>query len=115
MPSSLASAAICSVLRVILRVVSVMAVSRCLAILYLSMILPTLSPILSAPTRRPSATAARVLASAVWVAAGDEAFPGVVGVADLGEVLLVEQRQLQRLPVDGQLRDRGCPERGQPA
>src|SRR6266511_262966 len=109
MPSSLASAAICSVLRVILRVVSVMAVSRCLAILYLSMILlvlvddlADLEPDLVRANQaafgdrgqglgeRGLGGGEQFLAFAgpffgeVGVAAGAEAFPGVVGVADLG-------------------------------
>ena len=49
------------------------------------------------------------------VAAGDEAFPGVVGVADLGEVVLVEQGRLQRPAFGGEGLDRRCPQRGQPA
>jgi hypothetical protein len=36
------------------------------------------------------------------VAAGDQPLAGVVGVADLGEVLLVEQAHLQRPVVGGQ-------------
>ena len=49
------------------------------------------------------------------VAAGDEAFPGVVGVADLGEVRLVEQGLLQGPVRDGQGGDRGGAEGGDPA
>jgi hypothetical protein len=41
------------------------------------------------------------------VTAGDQAFPGVVRVGDLGEVGLVEQGHLQRSVVGGQGRDRG--------
>ena len=40
------------------------------------------------------------------VAAGDQPFPGVVGVADLGEVLGIEQAHLQRPVVGGQCGDR---------
>ena len=49
------------------------------------------------------------------VAAGDQAFAGVVGVADLGEVLLVEQGRLQRPAGGGERLDRRGAERGQPA
>ena len=49
------------------------------------------------------------------VAAGDQAFAGVVGVADLGEVLLVEQGRLQRPAGGGERLDRRGPQRGQPA
>jgi hypothetical protein len=43
------------------------------------------------------------------VAAGDQAFPGVVGVGDLGQVGLVEQGHLQGSVVGGQGGDRGGP------
>ena len=49
------------------------------------------------------------------VAARDQAFPGVVGVADLGEVGLVEQGHLQRSVIGGQRRDRRGAQRGDPA
>ena len=39
------------------------------------------------------------------VAAGDQPFAGVVGVGDLGQVLLVEQAHLQRPVVGGQRGD----------
>ena len=48
------------------------------------------------------------------VAAGDQPFAGVVGVGDLGEVLLVEQAHLQRPVVAGQFRDRRGTQRGDP-
>ena len=41
------------------------------------------------------------------VAAGDQAFGGVVGVGDLGEVGLVEQGHLQGPVIGGQGGDRG--------
>jgi len=49
------------------------------------------------------------------VAAGDEAFAGVVGVGDLGEVVLVEQGRLQRSAGRGQGLDGRGAQRGQPA
>ena len=49
------------------------------------------------------------------VAAGDQAFAGVVGVGDLGEVLLVEQGRLQRPAGGGERLDRRGSEGGQPA
>ena len=48
------------------------------------------------------------------VAAGDQAFAGVVGVGYLGEVDLVEQAHLQR-PRSGQGGDGGRPQAGEPA
>jgi hypothetical protein len=73
----------------------------------------------AAPDSRPSATAVRIGASRASVASssslrlrarswaragwrrGDEPFAGVVGVDDLGQVLLVEQRHLQWPAVGG--------------
>ena len=49
------------------------------------------------------------------VAAGDQPFAGVVGVADLGQVLGVEQAHLQRPVVGGECGDCGCAQRGDPA
>ena len=49
------------------------------------------------------------------VAAGHQAFVGVVRVADLGQVGLVEQAHLQRAVVGGQGGDRRGPQRGDPA
>src|ERR1019366_3908253 len=49
------------------------------------------------------------------VAAGDQAFPGVVRVGDLGEVHLVEQGHLQRSVVGCQCGDRRGAQRGDPA
>jgi len=40
------------------------------------------------------------------VAAGDQPFAGVVGVADLGQILGVEQAHLQRPVIGGQCGDR---------
>ena len=48
------------------------------------------------------------------VAAGDQPFPGVVGVADLGQVLGVEQAHLQRAVGAGEFGDRGRAQRGDP-
>ena len=90
-----------------------METSKCLAILNLLITLPTLSPILSAPTRRPSRTAEMMGARASSVAAKqfgcacacvlrpraglrqrDQPFARVVGVGELGQVALVEEAQL---------------------
>ena len=49
------------------------------------------------------------------VAAGDQPLAGVVGVGDLGQVLLVEQGQLQRPVRGGERGDRRRPQAGQPA
>jgi hypothetical protein len=49
------------------------------------------------------------------VAAGDEPFAGVVGVGDLGEVLLVEQAHLQRAVVGGERGDGRGAQAGEPA
>src|ERR1019366_9468142 len=49
------------------------------------------------------------------VTARDQAFPRVVGVADLGQVGLVEQGHLQRPVVGWQRGDCGGPQRGDPA
>ena len=49
-----------------------------------------------------------------WVAAGDQPFAGVVGVADLGEVLGVEQRHLQWPVIGGQGGDLRGAQRGDP-
>ncbi len=49
------------------------------------------------------------------VAAGDQPFRGVVGVADFGEVDGVEQRHLQGPVIGGQRGDLRGPQRGQPA
>ena len=49
------------------------------------------------------------------VAAGDQPFPGVVGVADFGEVDGVEQAHLQRPVIGGQSGDRRGPQCGEPA
>ena len=50
-----------------------------------------------------------------WVAAADEPLAGVVGVGDLGEVLIIEQAHLQRPVVGGQGGDGRGAQRGQPA
>ena len=47
------------------------------------------------------------------VAAGDQTLAGEVGMMDLGQVALVEERGLQR-PAGGQLADRRCPQGGDP-
>jgi len=89
-------------------------------------------PDLPAPPRRPAATAATILASAVSVASSSArrlrarsvARAGlrhatrrspVVGVGDLGQVHLVEQAHLQRAVISGQGRDGGGTQRGDPA
>jgi hypothetical protein len=43
-----------------------------------------------------------------WVAAGDQPLAGELGVADLGHVLGVEQRHLQRPILGSQFGDIGC-------
>ena len=109
-----------------------METSKCLAILNLLITLPTLSPIWSAPTRRPSRTAEMMGARASSVAAnsslrlrvrssakqrvatGDEPFVGVVGMGELGQVALVEEAELQRSVVFDQGGDLGRPQAGQP-
>ena len=91
-----------------------MVVWKCLPILYFSITLPTALPISPAPARVPRVTRSATPASSLsvaasssrafagtfgrqrGVAAGDQPFPGVVGVADLGQVLGVEQAHLQR-------------------
>ncbi len=90
-------------------------------------------PILPAPARVPRATRSATPASSLsvaasssepfagafgrecGVAAGDQPFPGVVGVADLGQVLGVEQAHLQRPVVGGEFGDCGCTQRGDPS
>jgi hypothetical protein len=70
MPSHAASASIWLVLRVMARVVSVIARVKCLAILYLLTTLPTPTPMSSAPVRVPAATRAMIGESAFSVARG---------------------------------------------
>ena len=91
------------------------------------MILPTLIPIRSAPVQPAGGDRgdergqgvlgggeqlgafAGPLGGQERVAAGDQPFSGVVGVGDLGQVGLVEQGQLQRPVVGGELGDRRGP------
>src|SRR6476619_3584208 len=102
---------------------------KCLPILYFPIALPTEMPIVPAPARVPRATRSARPASSVsvagsscaafagtfgrerGVAAGDQPFPGVVGVADLGQVLGIEQAHLQRPVVGGEFGDCGCTQR----
>jgi hypothetical protein len=49
------------------------------------------------------------------VAAADQPLPGIVRVADLGQVLLIEQRQLQRPILSGQRGHRRGAQRAHPA
>ena len=108
------------------KLVSVMVQSKCLPTLYFPMTFPTATPIWPAPASRPAATRGDDRASSRLggvqqlvafagafggqggVAAGDQPFAGVVGVADLGQVVGVEQAHLQRSVVGGQCGDRGC-------
>jgi hypothetical protein len=92
---------------------------------------PTLYPILSAPVSRGDgggdrgeqglgggeqlAAFAGPFGGQGGVAAGDQPLVRVVRVGDLGQVALIEQRQLQRPVVTGQRGDRRCPQAGQPA
>ena len=48
------------------------------------------------------------------IATGDEPFPGVVGVGELGQVALVEEAELQGPVVFDQGGDLGRPQAGQP-
>ena len=108
-----------------------MVTSKCLAILYLPMTLPT-----AVPTRGPGQPAGRdaggdrgeellgggqqgfALAGAFvgqrGVAAGDQPLAGKVRRGDLGEVLLVEEAELQRAVVGHELADGGRAQRGDP-
>ena len=103
------------------------------AILHLMMTLPTLPDVAGAgqacrrrPGRRSAASSFSVAASSrvrlrarsaasSGVSADDQPFAAVVGVADLGQVLGVEQAHLQRPVLGGQFGDRGRAQRGDPA
>jgi hypothetical protein len=94
------------------------------------MIFPAATPILSGSLIRPTATRAAIVARPASVAAsrslalagplggqdrvaaGDQPLAGVVRGADLGEVLLIEQRQLQGAVVCHELADRGAAQAG---
>ena len=56
---------------------------------------------------------AGALGGQVGIAAGDEAPAGLVRVAELGEVLLVEQGHLQRPVIGGELADGGGAQAGE--
>src|ERR1019366_6306102 len=111
---------------------SLMSRMKCLATFRLLITFPAATPILSGSFSRPAAAlaamaprSASVAASSSWrvrarlaasngVAAGDQPLAGEVRGADLGQVLLIEQRQLQR-PVPGhELLDRGVAQAGDP-
>src|SRR5664279_3958688 len=119
MPSRAVSVSMLCWFRVTVRVVSVMARWKCLAILWRPRTFPTRSPILSAPVGLPAWTAAWIGARAFSVAVSrsrrlrprrsaraglrqaTSRSPGLVGVGDLGEVLLIEQAHLQRTGIGG--------------
>src|SRR6266568_291323 len=109
-----------------------MLVMKCLPALRLLMTLPAFTPILSASFTRPACTDALILPSSFSVAASrdsrlaalagqrgiaaaDQPLARVSGVSDLGEVLVVEQRHLQRPAVAGQDGDGGGAQGGDPA
>ena len=104
---------------------SLIVVSKCLAILYLPITLPKALPMSAAPDNRaglrPSfdgpqqflgrgqqlCAFAGTLGGQQRVAARDQPFAGVVGMGDLGQILLVEQAHLQWAVIGGQCGDRG--------
>ena len=120
MPSRAASASIWAGLRVMVRVVSVMV--RCEVLGHLVLVDDLADPEPDLVRAGQSAGGDRggdrgagglgggqqlgafagALGGQGRVAAGDQPFAGVVGVGDLGEVLLVEQGQLQRPVLGGQ-------------
>ena len=109
-----------------------MVTAKCLAVLYLLITLPTSTPMGPAPVSLPARTRAMrgarsfsvaasrscALAGAVGgqdrVAAGDQPLAGEVIGGDLGEVLLIEEAELERAVVGHQLADGGGAQRGDP-
>src|SRR5215218_5030713 len=132
MPSRAASAAMASLFWVKLKWPRLMSRMKCLATLCFPATLPTRSPILTGSTSRPACTWAWMRPSGLGgidqlaafagpllcqggVAAADQPLPGIVRVADLGQVLLIEQRQLQRPILSGQRGHRRGAQRAHPA
>ena len=106
--------------------------SKCLPVLYLLITLPTSTPIAAAPVSRPAATRAMRGASSFSVAASRSSrlrarsaastglrqaisrSPGIVIGGDLGQVLLIEEAELERPVLGHQLLDRRGAQRGDP-
>ncbi len=109
-----------------------MAMSKCLPVLYLVITWPTATPISPAPASLPARTRAVMGASSFSVAAssslagagavggqdrvaaGDQPLAGEVRAGDLGQVLLVEEAELQRPAVGHELSDGRGAQRGDP-
>src|SRR5580692_11708020 len=99
---------------------------KCLPTLCLPMTFPTRIPILSLSFSRPAATEALIFSRSASVAASNDSrlsrrvpaahqpLAGIIRMGDLGEVLLIEQGQLQRAAVSGQDGDVRGLQRGDP-
>src|SRR5215471_9759388 len=118
MPSSLASAAMVASLRAKVKSVSVMVRVKCLPIFLLEATERDLHPHLDRLQvafggLKQFAAFACALGGQRRVAADDQPLAGEIGADDLGQVALVEQRQLQR-PVIGEGLDGGGAQCGNP-